>query len=124
MTTFIGAAVRSRRLIARLLIAGAMALGGGLISAQDYPSKTVRIITAEIGGGNDLAARLIALGLTASLGKPVIVDNRGGSVIVAAEAVSRAAPDGHTLLLYGSNLWILPFMREHLPYDPVKDFAP
>ena len=45
-------------------------------------------------------------------------------MIVAADAVMRSAADGHTLLLYGSNLWILPFMRERVPYDVLRDFAP
>jgi len=84
----------------------------------------VRIVTAEPGGGNDLASRLIAQGLTASLGQQVIVDNRGGSGLAAGDAVYKAQADGHTLLLYGSNIWLLPFMRDNVPYDPVKDFLP
>jgi len=93
-------------------------------SAQEFPSKAIRIVTAEIGGGNDFAARIIAQGITPALGKPVIVENRGGSVVVSAQIVGKAQPDGHTLLLYGNNLWILPFMRTQVPYDPVADFSP
>ena len=104
-------------------VAGMLMLAG-IASSQTYPDKAVRIITAEIGGGNDYTARLIAPGLTASLGKPVVVENRGGSVIVAAEFVAKAPPDGHTLLLYGSNIWILPFMRDSVPYDVLKDYSP
>jgi hypothetical protein len=82
-------------------------------------------VTSEPGGGNDFAARVIAQGLTAPLGQPVVVDNRGGaSGAIAGETVAKGAPDGHLLLLYGSNIWLLPFLRERVPYDPLKDLAP
>jgi tripartite-type tricarboxylate transporter receptor subunit TctC len=105
-------------------LAAMIALGAGAAFAQGYPSRPVRIVTAEIGGGNDFAARIIAQGIMPALGKAVIVENRGGSVIVSAQIVGKAQPDGHTLLLYGNNLWILPFMRDQVPYDPIADFAP
>jgi tripartite-type tricarboxylate transporter receptor subunit TctC len=90
-----------------------------------YPNRPVRITTAEAGGGNDLAARLIAPALTAALGQPVVVENRGGAGgAIAAEYVARAAPDGYTLLLYASNVWLIPFLQSNVRYDPVKDFAP
>jgi tripartite-type tricarboxylate transporter receptor subunit TctC len=105
-------------------LAGVIAWVANAGAAQPFPSRPIRIVTAEIGGGNDFAARLIAQGITPALGKPVIVENRGGSVVVSAQIVGKAQPDGHTLLLYGSNLWILPFMRDHVPYDPIADFSP
>lgn len=90
---------------------------------QDFPTKPIRILTAEPGGSNDLAARLIAQGLAETLGQ-VIVENRGGaSGAIAAQAVSKAAPDGYLLLLYNNGLWTLPLMQK-MPYDPLKDFAP
>ncbi len=52
-------------------------LGAGAVSAQTYPSKPIRIVTAQAGGGTDFVARLIAQGLTDSLKQPVIIDNRG-----------------------------------------------
>jgi tripartite-type tricarboxylate transporter receptor subunit TctC len=116
--------MRFRKAAHAAALAGMMAFGANGASVQDFPTRPVRIVTAEIGGGNDFAARLIAQGITPALGKPVIVENRGGSVVVSAQIVGKAQPDGHTLLLYGSNLWILPFMRDQVPYDPVKDFAP
>ena len=91
---------------------------------QNYPNRPVRIVTAEAGGGNDFTARLLAQGLGGSLGQPVIVENRAGAGgAIAAELVARAQPDGHTLILYGSNFFTLPLLKK-VPYDVVKDFAP
>ena len=89
--------------------------------AQSYPAKPVRFVTSEPGGGNDIVARVLAEGLTTSLGQRVIVDNRG---IVAAEIAKNANPDGYTLLVYGANIWLLPYLREHVAWDPLRDFAP
>ncbi len=88
-----------------------------------YPTKSVRIVASDAGGGGDFIARLLALNLTPVLGQQVIVENRGGGV-VAGDVVARSAPDGHTLLLYGNTLWLLPLMRKQVPYDPHRDFAP
>jgi tripartite-type tricarboxylate transporter receptor subunit TctC len=88
--------------------------------AQAYPAKPVRIVTVAPGSANDLVARLIAQEARATLGQVVIIDNRG---TIAAEIVARAPADGYTLLLYGSAVWLSPFIRA-TPYDPLKDFAP
>jgi len=94
-------------------------------AAQSYPNKPLHIVTSEPGGGNDFAARMIAQALSVGVGQQVIVDNHGGaSGAIAGEMVARAAPDGYTLLLYGSNIWLLPFLRNNVPYDPVRDLAP
>lgn len=93
----------------------------GAAPAHKYPSKPIRIVTSEPGGGNDIVARLLAEGLTTSLGERVIVDNRG---IVAAEIAARATPDGYTLLIYGANIWLMQYLRNHVPWDPLRDFAP
>lgn len=89
--------------------------------AQPYPAKPIRIVTVAPGSANDIVARLIAQELRPALGQTVIVDNRG---TIAAEIVARAPADGYTLLLYGSAVWLSPFIRSHVPYDPVKDFSP
>ncbi len=109
-----------------VLIATALltTLGAGMVSAQDYPSRPIRIVTAAAGGGIDSAARMIAQGLTSALGQQAIVDNRGGSALIAADIVANAPPDGHTLLYFGSAVWLAPFMGGKVPYDPVKSFAP
>jgi tripartite-type tricarboxylate transporter receptor subunit TctC len=88
-----------------------------------FPAKPIRIVASEAGGGGDFSARLIAQGLGPALNQTVIVDNRAGGV-VAGDFVSKSAPDGYTLLNYGNTFWLLPLMREHMPYDPVRDFLP
>ena len=90
---------------------------------QAWPTKPLRMLTAELGGGSDLSARLIAQGLSGNLGQQVVVDNRVGGVIIA-DVAAKSAPDGYTLFTYSSTLWLIPFMRKQTPYDPVKDFAP
>ena len=92
--------------------------------AQPYPAKPIRIVTAEAGGGNDLVARVIARPLGDSLGQQVVVDNRGGAGgIIAADIAAKAPADGHTLLAYASNVWIIPLLKKSIPYD-MRDFAP
>ena len=93
----------------------------GTAPAEDFPARPIRILTTEAGGGGDLVARVIGQGISAALGQPVIIDNRG---IRGAEIVAKAPRDGHTLLSYGNPLWLAPFLRDSVPYDPVKDFSP
>ncbi len=93
-------------------------------SGQRFPEKPLRMVTVEAGGSTDFVTRLIALGLAESVGKPVVVDNRGGaSGLIAIETVANAPADGYTLLVNSTALWILPLMRK-VPYDALKDFAP
>jgi tripartite-type tricarboxylate transporter receptor subunit TctC len=118
-------AVRSSLLAA---LAAAAALGCGLAGAQQpYPFKPVRLICPSVPGGTtDLVARLVAQKLTEDWKQQVIVDNRGGAGgLIGTEAAARSAPDGYTLVLGTmSNLAVNPAFSRHVPYDPVKDFAP
>src|SRR4051812_39745394 len=98
-----------------------MSAAAQLAAAQDYPSKPIRILTTEAGSQSDTIARLIAQAIAPSLGQPVVIDNRG---LLAAEIVARAAPDGYTLLLNGPFIWLTPFLRTNVPYDPLRDLAP
>ena len=100
------------------MLALAMVCGAAL--AQNYPAKPVRIVTVAPGSANDLVSRLIAQELKSPFGQPVIVDNRG---TIAAEVVARAPPDGYTLLLYGSAVWISPFIYRN-EASPLKDLTP
>lgn len=90
--------------------------------AQNYPNKVIRMVTSEVGGGTDLAARVIAQGLSSGAGWQVIVDNRPSGVI-PGEIVAKATPDGHTLLYIGGPFWIVPLLQT-TPYNPARDFSP
>jgi tripartite-type tricarboxylate transporter receptor subunit TctC len=98
--------------------------GSGPAQSQSFPNKPIRIVTSEAGGGNDYSARLIAIALAGNVGQSVIVDNRGGgSGVIAVDIVSKAPPDGYTILFQSNGLWTLPFIQP-VPYDIVKDLAP
>jgi tripartite-type tricarboxylate transporter receptor subunit TctC len=109
------------RYLIPILSASAIAFCGAA-DAQDYPARPIRVVTASVGGTTDLVARVIAQGLTASLGQQVIVDNRPTGVI-PAEIVVKAPPDGYTLLFHASSLWMMPLLQK-TSFDPLKDFAP
>jgi len=96
-------------------------LAPDLIRGQVFPNKPLRIVTGLIGGGNDFMSRLIAQGISASLGQQVIVDNR--PTLVTPEIVSKTAPDGYTMLLAGGTFLIGPLLGK-TSYDPVQDFSP
>lgn len=104
--------------------AAAMALATPWAQAQApaWPVKPVRVYTSSAGGGNDFVARIVSQGLAPVLGQPVVVENRAG--IIAVETVSKAPPDGYSLLVIGSSLWVDPLMSETPAWDPVRDFAP
>jgi len=95
-------------------------------TADGWPNKPLRfILPFPPGGGTDILGRLIADRMTASLGQPVVTENRGGAGgNVGAEAAARSAPDGYTLVLVAPSLAISPSLYSKLNYDPVKDFAP
>src|SRR5580704_13081134 len=85
-----------------------------MAAAQDFPTHPVRILTSEPGGGSDLIARVIAQNV-AGLGNQLIVDNRAG--IISVETAARAAPDGYTLLLLGSVIWVQPLLKKDVHWS-------
>jgi|LauGreSuBDMM15SN_2_FD.fasta_scaffold02085_7 tripartite-type tricarboxylate transporter receptor subunit TctC len=95
-------------------------------TAQPYPNKPIRIIVPfGPGGTTDIIARSMARKLTEQLGVSVQVENKnGGSGIVGSQFVSKAPPDGYTLLMVGSPHAINPSLRKEMPYDAVKSFEP
>jgi tripartite-type tricarboxylate transporter receptor subunit TctC len=109
------------------LVAASALLAAPLARAQAaFPSRPIRIVVGFApGGATDTAARLIGEHMARLAGQPVIVENRtGAGGVVAAAAVATAAPDGHTLLLGGSDaLMSAQQLFSSLPYDPNKDFA-
>jgi tripartite-type tricarboxylate transporter receptor subunit TctC len=82
----------------------------------------LRLVTSEVGGGNDVQARIFVPALATVLGQQIIIDNRPSGV-TPGEIVSKSQPNGYTLLLYNNALWIGPLLQT-TPYDPLRDFAP
>src|SRR5437660_6342671 len=95
-------------------------------AAQTFPTHPLRLIVPFPPGGlNDTTARLLQPHLEKALGQPVIVDNRpAASGIVGTDAVAKAPPDGHTLLMVASSHTVVPATNSKLPYDAERDFAP
>ena len=110
------------------LAGGALLLGASVLSASaaDFPTKPVRLVIGFApGGGTDTTARALSNKLSASLGQQVVVDNRPGhSGTIAADIVSKATPDGHTVLLGTIALVVNPSLTEKMPFDTLKDLAP
>jgi len=99
----------------------------GAARAQDYPSRTVKIVVAfPAGGPTDFVARVLADKLKGALGQSVIIENKpGANAAIGAESVAKSDPDGYTLFFTTAGAVVInPHMRPNLPYDPVKDFAP
>ena len=98
----------------------------GMALSQTYPTKPVRIVVPFApGGGTDVIARHLATGMSQSLKRQFIVDNRAGAnAIVGTEIVARAPADGYTLLFVSSPHSVNPSMYAKLPYDTLRDFAP
>ena len=95
-------------------------------AAQQYPAKTVRLVSPFPPGGSvDVVGRILAAKLTENLGQQVIVDNRSGaSGIIGTDIVAKAPPDGYTLLINTLPLVTNQFLMPRVPYDPIKDFEP
>jgi len=93
---------------------------------QQWPTKPVRIVVPyPPGGANDIVARALQPALSASLGQPIVIENRGGGATqLGTEAVARSAPDGSTFLLTNIALGANPSLFAKLPYDTSKDLAP
>ena len=98
----------------------------GAVQAQAFPTKAVRIVVPfGAGGVADLTARTVGQKLSESLGQPVLIDNKPGAGGVAAgDAVAKAEPDGHTLLLMSNGTAVSAGLFKSLPFDTLRDFAP
>src|SRR5258705_13911264 len=105
------------RFVLSIILANLMSLSVGVVSAQEFPNKLIRIVAATPGGTTDFAGRLIAAGIAGPLGQPVIVENR--PAIGSIETAAKAAPDGYTLLVAGGTLWILPLLQ-NTSWDVVR----
>ncbi|QJR16665.1 Bug family tripartite tricarboxylate transporter substrate binding protein [Usitatibacter palustris] len=110
----------------RFLLAIAAFAFAGAAFAQ-YPNKTIKIVVPyPPGGTSDILARALSVGLQATLGQTIIVENKPGATgNIGADLVAKSPPDGYTLLLADiGSLAIAPSVMKSLPFDPVKDFAP
>jgi tripartite-type tricarboxylate transporter receptor subunit TctC len=110
----------------RALVALVLAGAAGVASAQSYPTKPIRVLVPFAAGGvADITARVVAQKLGEQMGQQVLVENRpsAGSVI-ATDAVVKADPDGHTLLLASNGNAVAATLMKSLPYDTLADLAP
>ena len=98
----------------------------GPVSAQGFPSKTIRIIAPYApGGANDLIARYLCERFPQSFGQPCVVENRtGAGGMIGIDAAAKAEPDGHTLVMVPNNVAIIPLVYAKVLYDTQKDLAP
>lgn len=110
-----------------LTLTALLAVSGAAFAQSDYPTRPIRLISlSSAGSGGDAISRMYADKLAPILKSPLVVENKpGAGGAIALEAVARAQPDGYTIGLGGfSSNVLLPIVREKMPYDTVKDFAP
>jgi tripartite-type tricarboxylate transporter receptor subunit TctC len=103
-----------------------MAVAAGMASAQNYPTRPVRVLIPFPPGGNvDVFGRVLWPQVEKALGQTVVIDNRGGANgILGSSIVANATPDGYTLLHVSFSFAVNPFIVKKMPFDVVKDFAP
>ena len=97
-----------------------------IAQAQTYPDKPIRmLVISSAAGSTDILARAVGRALSESMGQNVVLDNRpGGGGIIASEMLTKARPDGYTILMSNTSHSVQPSLHTKLPYDPIKDFAP
>ncbi len=113
--------------VATLALLSAAALHAGSALAQAYPNKPIRLMVPfPPGGSTDIIARIVAQKLSAQMGQPVVIENRGGAGgTIGTAVVAKAAPDGYSLVVGTTSTHVVaPSVYAKLEYDPVKDFAP
>jgi tripartite-type tricarboxylate transporter receptor subunit TctC len=108
------------------LVVALLALAAASVQAQQFPTKTIKIIAPyAAGGANDLMARYLCERFQHSFGQPCIVENRtGAGGMIGIDAAAKAEPDGHTLVMVPNNVATIPFVYAKVPYDTQKDLAP
>jgi tripartite-type tricarboxylate transporter receptor subunit TctC len=111
----------------RVMLAVAWLLSGVVAaSAENYPTRPVRVVVGfPAGGPTDAIARIVAQKLTDNLGQQFFVENIGGAGgNTAAGQVARVTPDGYTIMAISTGFVVNPSLYAKVPYDPIKDFAP
>jgi tripartite-type tricarboxylate transporter receptor subunit TctC len=102
-------------------------LFSGEVLGQVYPTRPIHLVVPSSAGAGvtDIMARLVGRHLSTRIGQQIVIDNRpGASGILGSQVVSRAAPDGYTLLIANVSLVVNPFLYPKMPYDPLTDFMP
>jgi tripartite-type tricarboxylate transporter receptor subunit TctC len=117
----------NRRIALKSIAAGAVSVGASAVLSQNFPSKPIRwIVVAPAGSSLDVIARSMQDRLAATLGQPIVIENRpqaGGTL--GTNEVAKSAPDGHTWLLgFNGPVAFAPFLYSKLPYNPLKDLSP
>ena len=109
----------------RLLAIVSLALLTGAAMAQQYPSKTVRVVIPwPPGGSNDVVGRIVLQKVGELMGQQFIVDNRGGAAgSIGADVAAKAPPDGYTLMVHSTSHVGNAHLYKKLPYDTLKDFT-
>lgn len=115
----------NHRAVWKLVLVAASVACAGTAMAQSFPSKPIRVIVPFTAGSTtDIIARAVSDRLAASLGQPVVIDNKpGAGGTLGAAAVAKADPDGHTILIHSSSHTVNPAMYEKLSFDTARDFA-
>ena len=94
-------------------------------SSHAYPSRPVRLLVGYAPGGSDVTARILAQKLAERFNQPFVVDNRpGASSVLATDLLSKAPPDGYTLIFSTAAHSVTAVYYQKLPYDPIRDFTP
>lgn len=114
------------RFVLATLTGGLLSISALAQSPAAFPSKTITLVVPFTpSSGSDIIARIIAPKLATKWGQPVIVDNKpGASGNLGAQAVAKAAPDGHTLLMAINTFTMTPAIYKNLGFDPISDFSP
>jgi tripartite-type tricarboxylate transporter receptor subunit TctC len=113
-------------MIAAAVFTAVATFGGNHVLAQQYPSKTLRMVVPNPPGGTtDFVGRVIAAKLSDLMGQTIVVENKAGAAqVIGTVAVAQAQPDGYTILLAAPEFTLNPSLQSKPPYDPLKDFEP
>jgi tripartite-type tricarboxylate transporter receptor subunit TctC len=112
--------------MARIFAAIVLAALAAAASAQQYPSRSVRIVVPfAVGGSADVYGRFLAAKLSDAMGQPFVIENRpGGGAVIGTDAVAKSAPDGYTLLIMSNTHTVNETLIPKKPYDLMRDLAP